>query len=173
MKHIVFSGVLTCWLVIGMAACAAPRNVGMARETTLTTAVLNTGRHCASAPEGWKATWISSHRALRAKIAQCGANRIGAADNVPEIDYTRHGVLVVEMGNRRTGGYGFDTEKVTVQVTGRTATVKLGIYQPAPGAPVTQALTAPWVMIQMPLGEYRSIRVVNQNALLLTEIELP
>ncbi len=174
MKYCVFSAMLTCCLAVGIAACAAPRNDETTRKTVLPAAVLRTGQYCTPASDGWKATWISSPQILRAKIAQCGANRVGAtAGGVPEIDYSRYGVLVVEMGRRRSGGYGFDPERVTARVTGRTASVELGIRQPAEGARVTQALTAPWVMIQIPRGEYRNIRVIDQHARLLTEIELP
>ena len=174
MRYSFFSAMLAYCLVVGIAACAAPRNDETTREIALPATVLRTGQYCTPASDGWKSTWISSPQSLRAKIAQCSANRVGiAAGNVPEIDYTRHGVLVVEMGRRRSGGYGFDPEGVTGWVTGRTATVELGIRQPAEGARVTQALTAPWVMIQMPRGEYRNIEVVNQHAQLLTKIELP
>jgi hypothetical protein len=91
---------------------------------------------------------------------------------MPEIDFTRHGVLMVEMGSRRTGGYGFDSKKLTLGVSGHTATLELEVREPAPGAPVTQALTAPWAMIQIPLGEYRNIRVIDQHEQLLVELEI-
>ena len=163
-----------CCVAVALTACAASRNGGTTGISSLPAAVLKTGQYCAPASDSWKATWISSPGALRSKIAQCGANRVGAAaGSVPEIDYSRYGVLVVEMGRRRSGGYGFDPERVTVRVTGRTAVVGLGIRQPAEDALVTQELTAPWIMIQTPRGEYRNIRVVDQHARPLTEIELP
>ena len=174
MKRFVCSALLACCLGVGMAACTASGSGDAGRETVPPVTVLHTGSYCAPASDGWNAAWISSPRDLRGKIAQCGANRVGAAaGDVPEIDYSRYGVLVVEMGRRRSGGYGFDNEKLAVRVAGRTATVELGIRQPAAGMPVTQALTAPWVMIQMPLGKYRNIRVIDQHARFLTEIELP
>lgn len=162
-----------CWLALAAAGCMAGKN-GLAGEGPLPVTVLNTGRQCAASGEGWRAVWIASSEALREWSAECRANVIQTAPvDVPEVDFSRFAVLAVEMGRQSSAGYGFDADGVKGHVAGRTATVAVESYRPGPGAMTAQVITSPWILIQLPLGRYDAIRVVDKDARLLVQIERP
>jgi hypothetical protein len=160
-----------CCLMLIIIACRATPDA-RATKTVLPLEMLATGGQCFPAPETWTASFISSREQLREMISRCRANRIGAAPKeTPAVDFDRFGVLAVEMGEQRSTGYGFDTEKVSAFVSNRMVTVNLACHQPSPGAVTAQMMTAPWIMIRIPLGSYGGIRVVDQDGRLLTEIK--
>lgn len=158
-----------CFLVMISACSAAP--TGQATEKELTVTVLRSGRQCFPAPEEWKAAWISSTQALRDMMSRCLANRIGASsDAIPDVDFSRFGVIAVEMGEKPSSGYGFIEEGVVAHEKGRIVTVVLNHYSPAPGTATAQVMTNPWLLIQIPLGDYDGIRVEDSDSQLLTEL---
>lgn len=162
-----------CWLVVAVAGCVA-KGGGAAENAPLTVTVLQTGRQCAASGNDWRGTWITSPEVLREWMAACRSNIIvPRQDNVPDVDFSRFGVLAVEMGRRNTAGYGFDAAGVAGYLAGRTAVVAVNCYQPTPGAVTAQVITGPWILIQMPLAGYDGIRVTDQDARPLMEIERP
>jgi hypothetical protein len=73
------------------------------------------------------------------------SHRIGGTSHkIPSIDFSRYGVLAVEMGEQRTTGYGFDTKAVSAYMTGDTAVIKLVWHRPDPGVQTAQMMTSPW-----------------------------
>lgn len=69
---------------------------------------------------------------------------------LPAVDFTRATVLAIFQGQRSTGGYGI--EVLDVSLDGGDLFVDMRFVEPAPDAIVTQALTSPWVMVQVPRG---------------------
>lgn len=164
-----------CWLVFASAGCAATGSSSAAGYGLLPVTVLQAGRQCATSGNAWRATWIASPDALREWVAACRSNVIRPRqDDVLAVDFSRFGVLAVEMGRRSSAGYGFDTAGVQGRVAGRVATVTVDCYRPDPGAITAQVITSPWILIQMPMGGYDGIRVVEKkDARLLIEIGRP
>jgi hypothetical protein len=157
-------------LFLTLSCVASPG--GQASEKTLPAAVLKAGQQCLPAPETWTATWITSPDRLRNFIARCRSNRIGGAvSTVPMADFGRFGILALEMGRRPSAGYGFDTDNVTAVLEDRRLTVTVAVYQPAPGAVTAQVMTAPWMLIQLPADRFHTLRVIDENARQLAEIE--
>lgn len=64
-------------------------------------------------------------------------------------DFTRHMVVVISLGEKRTGG--FAAEVVGVQHDkNRSVVVQYRELSPQPGMMVTQALTSPWTAVLIP-----------------------
>lgn len=165
----ILAGVLA---VVLSASVAMP--MGQVRETPLAVMVLAAGRQCQPPPEGWRATWISSFEGLREMSDRCRSHLIGSgSSSLPDVDFTHFGVLAVEMGQRPSAGYGFDTQHVTAQAAGGIATVSLTHFKPSPGAMTAQVITSPWILIQLPLADFHEIRVVDQAGAALARIKRP
>lgn len=71
-------------------------------------------------------------------------NHILTKQATPHIDWDKHQVVLLAMGQRSTGGYGIAVEKVVQTKT--EITVHYKTSGPKKGAMVTQALTAPYVL---------------------------
>ncbi len=163
--------VCTCWLLFAAAACTSAANGGPG-ETALLAEVLRTGQYCLPAANQWKATWISSPESFRKMIEKCSSNRIGAAAaTLPPVDFEHFGVLAVEMGEQPSAGYSFDKSSVTARLLGQTAIVTVKYLRPAPGAMTAQVMTAPWILIRLPAGVFRHIRVVDSEGRTLAQTE--
>lgn len=70
---------------------------------------------------------------------------------LPEIDFTKEMVILVAMGQRFSGGFTIEIEKVETS-RGRL-TIFVRPEAPPPGAMVTQALTAPFEIVAVPRSD--------------------
>lgn len=84
----------------------------------------------------------------------------GAPPSQPAVDFSREDVLAVSMGVQRTGGYGIEITKATLQTfgfTGGMAFVEIAERRPGPNDIVTMALTAPVHVAKVKKGAYRYV----------------
>ncbi len=88
------------------------------------------GRRVVTDPKSFQAAWKARGRG-----------------EPPEVDFTRHTVLLVDMGMRNTGGYAVTISSVERKDGKVVATVHS--TAPGPGDMVTQALTSPWCMAEI------------------------
>ncbi|RTI23920.1 protease complex subunit PrcB family protein, partial [Thermus scotoductus] len=65
----------------------------------------------------------------------------------PSVDFRTRSVAAFFWGLKPTGGYGL--EVVGITYAGGTARVILNLQSPRPGAIVTQALTSPYVLLEL------------------------
>ncbi len=70
---------------------------------------------------------------------------------LPPVDFGRRAVAAFFWGLKPTGGYGLQVLGVTQ--SGRRAQVVLDLRSPPPGSIVTQALTSPYVLLEIPRVE--------------------
>lgn len=84
------------------------------------------------------------------------------AVSLPEVDWTREAVLVVDMGEQRTGGY-----RVTVADVGRNQAgeveLKLDLQKPGPGSFVAQVITHPYAVARVPREWLNGAPVVGRD----------
>jgi len=93
------------------------------------------------------------------------------APEAPVVDFTRSAVLVIDMGQKPTGGYG-------VQVSTSDAAIEEGVLQvhvvlqsPAPGTMQTQALTHPCLALNVPAQGYERIEVYDERERLVASVK--
>ena len=161
---------LATFAVLG---CMAPAGGRSAPSNSVAAMVLTSGSQCQQAPATWRATWINSQNDLHQFTARCHANRIGGvAADLKAIDFSRFGLMAVEMGQQPTAGYGVQLETQTVSIRNRTAEVVLVCQRPASGTITAQVLTSPWMVIQLERGAYQRIDVKDQNGRMLTRLSV-
>jgi hypothetical protein len=76
-----------------------------------------------------------------------------AVSKIPEIDFAKEMVLVVTMGQQRTGGYAIEIVKVE-SAKGRLR-ISVNHQSPPPGAMVAEVLTAPFHMVAVAKSELK------------------
>lgn len=74
----------------------------------------------------------------------------------------KKGLLIVEMGQRPTGGYHLKLDGDKTGIKGDVLDVGMDWHAPRLDAAVSQALIGQCVALQLPQGSYRSIKVVDQ-----------
>ncbi|WP_223299545.1 protease complex subunit PrcB family protein [Meiothermus taiwanensis] len=78
----------------------------------------------------------------------------------PSVDFSQSRVVAFFWGQKPTGGYG--VQYVSSQLSGSTLRVTLRLVSPAPGAILTQALTSPFVLLEVP-GRFNRVEFVDVN----------
>ncbi|WP_169334067.1 protease complex subunit PrcB family protein [Marinobacter nanhaiticus] len=69
-------------------------------------------------------------------------------------------LIVASMGQQRTGGYGLEFE--SVDVAGEQLTINVNVRRPAADAMVTQALTTPCMVIDLPSTGWETVTVSGE-----------
>ena len=156
-------------VVVGVLACG-PAQKDQATDVGYATVVYSS--YQCGQTEGPVARWLEDQAALRTVMTGLGSTQIGFPKiEPPEVDFARDYVVLIDMGQRPTGGYALKLAQPSVAVEEGTATVRVDWIEPPPGAFVTQALTSPCLVLAVPRGDYSRLRVVDQT--LRTRFELP
>ena len=115
--------------------------------------------------------WISSQQQFETLFRASQQQMLSSAPAQPSnIDFTRYGVVLVSMGQQRTGGYVIELAQEDLVVSNDTAQIMVRWREPEPGMMVTQALTHPCVFLRVPRADYQSVRVVDQENKLRAEL---
>ncbi len=75
---------------------------------------------------------------------------------------TDRGAIVVEMGQRPTGGYEIELMPDETRIENDTLTLGVRWTAPPAYAAISQALTAPCIVVTPPEGDYERVVVVDQ-----------
>ena len=132
--------------------------------------VLHSSSQCATPTTEPSATWLNNHAAVADFYARLDHQQIGLERRLPAIDFDEAGVLLIEMGRRTTGGYALALAEPSIELDGKTASITLNWQEPVPGSIVTQALSSPCLLIQVPRGEYTMIHLLDQSGKLRLKV---
>ena len=84
----------------------------------------------------------------------------------PQVDFTQKSVLAIFQGLRNTGGYGFEIR--SAKLSGDQLSVRIVMQSPKAGTLVTQALTSPYVLLEVQ-GKAQDARVLDQAGNLIAQ----
>jgi hypothetical protein len=154
---------IAAWILTTVLFACAGASGGSPHGKKLPVEVIAEGKQCLPASETWTATWIASRNQLDGFVSRCRSHRLGFHTTSMNVDFDRYRVMALEMGQRLSAGYGFHTRRVAAFLQGNTAVVSVSCHEPGFGGVPAQVLTSPWILIRLPMGSYRTVRVVDQN----------
>lgn len=121
-----------------------------------------------------RALWIDSDTELKQWWESIHRQRLGGTSaSVPHVDFNADGLLLVHMGRQPTGGYALELAAPRCPVKKEIAAVVVNWRHPAPGAAVTQAITAPCLLLKVPRGTFRAIQIIDQHGRVRATAEMP
>ena len=149
------TGLMLIWLCSTVAPVAASDLRGDIMFASMT---------CNSSGQDTSVTLVRDHARLETFYQQIQSNLLGAKHPVPKMNYEKEMLLIVEMGQRNTGGYqlSFDSRK-PILLEGSHATVTLTWNEPGPNTMTTQMLTSPCVIIRLPTADVTTFTVLDQE----------
>lgn len=127
-----------CWLALLLSACAG---TGGERPEVLPQKDLARGAYSALR---FERTQVIRDTATLAQFWE----RARVRDPLPAVDFSQRMVIIAALGERRTGGYRIDIEKVLATDTG--VRVQIQASTPGEACMVTQALTQPFHIVSVP-----------------------
>jgi len=113
-----------------------------------------------------EAFWISGEKQWNDVIASIPAEALEFPPQpltVPDVDFAKHGILLIRMGEKPSGGYGLTLMADTARIENRTAVIPVRWSEPQPDMMYTQAFTYPYLVIKMEKGSFDSIAIVDQD----------
>ncbi|WP_217349688.1 protease complex subunit PrcB family protein, partial [Meiothermus sp. PNK-Is4] len=113
-----------------------------------------------SAPQAFLATSASSF----AQLWALATGNILPRPAAPEVNFSRYSIAAFFVGQKPTGGYGVRFVGATSSAGNWRITVEL--LQPAPGTILTQALTSPYLILELP-GAASQVEFVDASGRLL------
>lgn len=147
------------------AACA-PSPLTLEAASDVPVEVLYRGNDCGRQASDPYLTWISDQPRFSRFQQQMGQDYFPPqAITFPVVDFSREGVLVIEMGRRPSAGYGVDIAAYPGKFRNATLWLSLFWRVPAPGSMQAQVLTSPCVLVRISKGSFRSIQLVDQAGL--------
>jgi hypothetical protein len=156
-------------LLFLLAACSANSQTGNASEPQqaaesampLKIAVLHASSQCGPAAT---TQWIASQEQFAALFQAAQAQMISPAPpQPPAVDFSQYGVLLVSMGQQRSGGYAIKPAREELIITNGSAELAIHWQEPGPGMMVIQVITHPCIFIKVPRGNYQTLRIVDQD----------
>jgi len=155
-------------LGISVAACAPT-----ARDSDLSARALDSDLHCGRAYPTSAATWIDNPVDFETAYRRFNRVSVETLVDLPDVDFARDGVVLVEMGQRGTGGYGIDLATEHVTRVGDAVQLIVRWTEPPPDAILPQVITSPCAFITLSRGDYERVEVFDENGRLRAETTLP
>jgi len=155
----------------GVAAAAASVPPAPAEQELAVAAVRGSSQCGVASPAPW-VRWLGEadawHQALpQATIGPTLGSAPGASPAAAALDFEREGVVLIGMGERRTGGHTVELASPVARRTGRVAVVRVAFRSPAPGALVAQVITSPCLAVRLPRAGLDEVRVATEDGTVL------
>jgi len=135
--------------------------------------LLASGVHGSRMLQESSATWITNTTTLEQVYSSLNKHQMGNYTAVPDIDFDSYGILLLEMGQRPTGGHAVHFNPSLSCVVDKKAVIHVILKSPAKGMVVTQALTSPFMLFKVRHVDLTSISVLGQNEQPLFEFFIP
>lgn len=170
----------TCFIFLSvctMSACIASNNhtPSMTKDNTLIPImpeVIYSGNQC-NISQAPSTVWITSAQQLEDMLKRVNRNKIAfQVEKLPNVNYINEGVVLIAMGQQRTGGYSITLGNEPMRLNGQIATLPIQWNTPAAGMILTQALTSPCLFVKVNKANYRTLHVVTQTGQVIDKIDL-
>jgi hypothetical protein len=166
-----FIWILFAMLLIGLSGCFQCSHSNGGKATPILE-VIYRGIDCERTESEAGAVWISNRQQLVHVYDQVNKSVIGSAqDKLPNIDFSRFGVLMIMMGQRPTSGFRLQRGEKHVLIKDDTAKVYIQWVEPPKDAILPQMTSSPCLMLKLPKGGYSQIHVLDQNGRLRAEVD--
>lgn len=78
-------------------------------------------------------------------------------------NFPHHAVILLSMGQQTSGGYALKLASTPLRISNQKASLAIEWLTPQAGMMLTQALTSPCILIEIPLGDFNTLDIVDQS----------
>ena len=147
---------------------------GQAAETAVAIEAVHGASVCTGASTSPDAVWIESQQMLEVHWQRMHSHRIGGGGtpSPPSIEWETHGLVLIHMGQKRSGGYGLELMKPQASLKGGSAYIEVKWKEPPPNAIVTMMITSPCLLVKIQRGEYKTVVIVDHSGRRRLQVDL-
>lgn len=117
--------------------------------------------------------WLDGRRAVMQALGRRRADRDGVLAAVRGLDFNARAVVEISLGQRDSAGYAVRLADTTALIERQVLRLRVRVEAPAPDAITAQVVTSPCLMVVVPRGDYRRVRVVDVDGQPLGSANLP
>ncbi len=165
------SGVVACLFGLGLlSAFSMPVSLAAATAPDMLPRQLTAKTVCGDAQSGVRRIMDEASLAqamMGNSIALGGGSLVFSS-----VDFKADYVLLVSMGDQRTGGFALRYQPKPVEIDQSVATLYIEWIEPRRGQMLIQMLTQPCLVLAVPKGPYKTIQVKDQTRQLLGTIKI-
>ncbi len=94
------------------------------------------------------------------------------APEVPDIDLSLNQIVIIDLGQKSTTGYGVARSQESATIENGVLTITVEITSPDTKMMHAQMMTHPCLALKVPKGDYKKISIVDQQGLVLAEVSV-
>jgi hypothetical protein len=118
--------------------------------------------------------WITSSEQLRVLFSEFEKKRLSDKTiPMPDINFNRSWVLLIETGQKPTGGYSVSLNSAGSHILSKTAVIRINWNEPSQDAQVTQMVTNPFLMLRLSKSDFTKAVVIDQENRKMFEVDVP
>ena len=118
--------------------------------------------------------WITSSEQFRVFVSGFGKQRLSNNTvSMPDINFDHSWALLIEMGQKPTGGYSVSLDKFSSCLSDETTVIRINWNTPNKDALMTQMITSPYLMLRLSKGNFKKVVVVDQEGRMRFEVKTP
>lgn len=147
---------------------------GQAADADPSVETIHAGTVCTGGPAAPRAVWIDTHQNLKNHWQRMHSHRLGGLKpSFPQVEWRTHGMVLVHMGQKFTGGYGLQLARSRARLQDGIAFVSVNWVEPPDDAIVAQVITTPCLLLKIRRGAYHSVVIVDQSGRRRAKVDLP
>lgn len=147
---------------------------GAAIDDAVAVETVHAATVCSGAPRIPQAIWIDSAQVLNRHWQRMLSHRVGGENRpVPRIEWETHGMVLIHMGHKTTGGYRLESTQSKARLKAGSAWIAIDWIEPPTGAIAAQVITQPCLLLKIQRGEYRSVVIADQSGRQRAKADLP
>ncbi len=170
MQHEPTRALSLVFAVLLLGACKeAP--VAPSRASTVPVVPVYSGLDCGRAADTAAVTWLGDKQALEQVMSRMRRHSLGA-EPVPEVDFSRRGLVLIELGRRPTAGWQLSLSSQRMIKDKGDGLIIFSVDRPI-GDYAAQVVTSPCLMVAVPRGDYKAIRAQSSDNAIRVSTPLP
>lgn len=161
-------------LSMGICGCGSAQHQGCSNSCPLPLDIVDTGVYGPRTDPQASIQWIATGEQIQKIIEDLDKQGFSKTTvSLKDINLDRWGLLLVEMGQKPTGGYSVSLNKAFSCLSNETAVICLNWNTPNADALSAQVMTSPYLIVKLPKGKFKKVVVLDHENIRLFEIETP
>ena len=162
----VSAGLFLFVTVMSSVACTASTGRDAQEAVSIAVEALYSNTKCGHLKPEASVRWVNNDAQLARTYQLFQRDVIGAAPAMlPEIDFSRHRVVLVEMGRQPTLGYRLGLNQTLPGIVDGRLEIVLDWIEPAKNMMVGEMLTSPCLLLKVERGPYHQVWFKDQFGL--------
>lgn len=156
---------LIAFIMLFSACAHSSPSAASPTTDTVPMAMIGSGQLAAGAPQTAGGIWITDPNQLDTLLGPMlkGSRIPNPTGALPEINFATDGVLLIWMGEKRTGGYALEMVTNHADIENHTVRIPLRWIEPRKEAMVPQMITNAYLLIRLAKGAYETITITDPD----------